>query len=306
MTRQEIHEKIIQTLKNFWASVPFSEKYHNFVYLKLIKFEEKLSQLPPKELQNILKNLELISLFQHDEQLHHHLKLLKQHIKNNPKHQYHHLVPLIDFFIQSYTKKSFLILEEMALPKISRNLISDEEINNLENFCCLIEGAGLLLDEIAYFEIIQIIINHINWGPIVGSLSILIASIFEIGWIRLVVCNAYNLMLNGIIIHPVVEIIISMSIIATIVITIVCLYISFSKSNEYIFLKSNMGKLHECLIQIHLHKKIEEWAVVSLKKLPTEINACIGGFFANAESIEKRLFNKEQALEQPIQPTFSV
>jgi hypothetical protein len=205
MTKKEIHEKIIQTLKNFWETVPFLEKYHNFVYLKLIKFEEKLCQLPPKELHNILKNLELISLFQHDEQLHHHLKLLKQIIKNNPKHQYHHLLPLIDFFIQSYTKKSFLILEEIKLPKISRNLISDEEINNLENFCCLIEGAGLLLNEIAVFEIIQIIINHINWTPIIGLFSMLLALIGEMGLIRFAVCNAYNLMLSGIIIPPVTK-----------------------------------------------------------------------------------------------------
>jgi hypothetical protein len=300
MARQDIHEKIIQTLKNFWESVPLIEKHHDFVRLKLMKFEEKLSQLPLKELQNILKNIELISLFQHNEQLHHHLKLLKQIIKNTPKHQYHHLLPIIDYFIQSYTKKKlFVLLEKGAFPKIPKNSINDEEIINLADFCCLIQGAGLLLNEIAYFEIIQVKIHQNFWEKI---LIILFMLQWIIGHITLLVFCLYHFMLIGIV-SAIFNI---MLLIACIGVSIAFLYIIVSEFNEDIILKSNLSNLHECLIQIHLHKKIEEWAVVSLKKFPTEINAYIGGFFANAKSIEKRLFNKEQAVEQPIQPTLTV
>jgi hypothetical protein len=300
MTRQKIHEKIIQTLKNFGESVPLIEKHHNFVRLKLMKFEEKLSQLPLKELQNILKNIELISLFQHDEQLHHHLKLLKQHIKNNPKHQYHHLLPIIDYFIQSYTKKKlFVLVEKGTFPKLSKNLINDKEIINLADFCCLIEGAGLLLNEIAYFEIIQVKINQDFWGTI---FIILVMLEWIIVCITLLVFCLYHFTLIGI----VSDYMSIMLLIAGIGVSIAFLYLIVSEFNEDILLKSNLSNLHECLIQIHLHKRIEEWAVVSLKKLPTEINACIGGFFANAESIEKRLFTKEQAVEQPLQPALTV
>ncbi len=302
MTTQDIRFRIMYFVSGYIRSLKLQEKYDHFVRLKLMKFEEKLSQLPLKELQNILKHIELISLFQHDEQLHHHLKLLKQHIKNNPKHQYHHLLPIIDYFIQSYTKKKlFVLVEKGTFPKISKNFINDEEIINLVDFCCLIQGAGLLLNEIAYFEIIQVIINQNFWGTILIILWMLEWIIVCIT--LLVFClYHYHLML----IEIVTAIFSIMLLIAGIGVPIPFLYIIVSEFNEDIILKSNLSNLHECLIQIHLHKKIEEWAVVSLKKLPTEINACIGGFFANAESIEKRLFTKEQAVEQPLQPALTV
>jgi hypothetical protein len=82
-------------------------------------------------------------------------------------------------------------------------------------------------------------------------------------------------------------------------VSIACIYIGVSKSNEYIFLKSNLSNLHECLIEIHLHKRIEEWAVVSLTKLPTEINACIGGFLQTPKILKKRFSKKDKMSSSP-------
>jgi hypothetical protein len=308
MTTQDIRFRIMYFVSGYIRSLKLQEKYDHFVSLKLSNFEEKLSKLSRKELQYILKNIEIISLFQHNGQLHHHLKLLKQKIKNTPKHQYHHLLPVIDFFIQSLSMTNFLysFSDIDKIPTISRKLISDEEIKNSTKFCHLIEGAGLLLNEIGYFELINIKTNLAWYQRLIWIMLFLISIIILIAITFLLI--SFGAMIHG---NPIgIGILIISAILSSLPVTLIgAFYVNMIPNfYEYSLFKLNLSNLRKFLSNIQLDEKISEWALLEinkLNKLPTQAVAHIGSFFANGERIEKKLFDKKHLDEQSSQPSLT-